>query len=72
MGTRKTLNATEVGALLGVSYHTALRMVHRGDLRGYKKTSAPNSAMRIYRDSVLEFITEKQERQLPDIIPEGE
>ena len=63
-----TIDTAEAAAMLGVSRVTVTRMVHRGELRGYKKTSARNSPMRVYRDSVVEFM-KKQGRQLPEAVP---
>ena len=67
--TDNTLSTVEAAALLGVSRNTVIRMVNAGELRGYKKTLARNSPMRVYRDSVEEFVTEKQGRQLPEAVP---
>jgi excisionase family DNA binding protein len=67
-----TISTAEAAALLGVSRTTVTRLVNSGQLKGYKKTPARNSPMRVYRDSVLEFITEKQGRQLPEAVPAHE
>lgn len=65
-----TVSTTEAAALLGISRNTIIRMVNRGELQGYKKTLARNSPMRVYRESVLEFMEKVQGRQLPGAVPD--
>lgn len=71
MSTDHTIDTAEAADLLGVSRVTVTRMVHRGELKGYKLTSTRNSPMRVYRDSVIQFM-KKQGRQLPEAVPAHE
>ncbi len=52
--TRKTVSTREAAEILGVGTSTVIRMIHRGDLQGYKKTPAKRSAFRVYFDSIEE------------------
>ena len=71
VSTNHTIDTAKAADLLGVSRTTAIRMVHRGELKGYKLTSAKNSPIRVYRDSVIKFM-KKQGRQLPEAVPAHE
>ena len=59
MSDDNTISTAEAAAVLSASRVTGNRLVHSGRLRGYRKTPARNSPMRVYRDSVLKFIKEK-------------
>ena len=51
---RETVPTHEAAQILGVGTPTVIRMIHRGDLQGHKKTPAKRSAFRVYVDSIEE------------------
>lgn len=54
------VTADEAATLLEVSRATITRLLQKGELKGYKLTTAPNSPIRIYTDSIDELIQRRQ------------
>jgi transposase len=57
---RETLTVNEAATLLGVSNQTVRWLWKKGELEGYKKTSAPNSPIVLYADNVARYIEDVQ------------
>lgn len=56
-----SMTANEAARILGVSPATIARMVRRGELRGHKLSLARNSPLRIYRASVEELLSRREQ-----------
>jgi excisionase family DNA binding protein len=54
------ITTVEAAGMLGVSRATVSRMIRRGEIEGYKLTGAQNSPYRVYRQSILEFLTKRE------------
>ncbi|NOK57471.1 MAG: hypothetical protein GFH27_549303n263 [Chloroflexi bacterium AL-W] len=61
---RPTMSAQEAAAYLGISKPTMLRLWTQGLLTGYRVTPYPNERVRIYRDSV-ELFDSQRKNQAP-------
>ena len=61
---RPTMSAQEAAAYLGISKPTVLRLWTQGLLTGYRVTPYPNGRVRIYRDSV-ELFDSQRKNQAP-------
>ena len=61
MSDRPTLTSSEAAQILGVSMATVARLVKKGELNGYKLTTARNSPLRIYQDSVDKLLKRRQQ-----------
>jgi excisionase family DNA binding protein len=57
---RQTISVDEAAVMLGVVRETVIRMIHRGELSGYKKTLALNSHFRVYVDTVQRVLKERE------------
>ena len=62
------VTADEAATLLEVSRATITRLLQKGDLKGYKLTTAPNSPIRIYMASIDDLIQRRQYQ--PTELPE--
>ena len=60
----RVLSVKETAALMGVSIQTVHRLIDDGELDGYKKTEAPNSAYQLYFESVRDYIKRVQKRDI--------
>ena len=69
---RETLTTSEVMQLLDGSRSTISRMLTSGVLEGYKiNPHARNSHLRIYRDSIEEFLEERDHSKDPPAFAEA-
>lgn len=57
------MSVDEAAALLGVARETVIRMIHRGELSGHKKTLAVNSHFRIDVASVKHVLKKRESTQ---------
>jgi len=69
---RETLTTSEVMELLDVSRPTVTRLLASGVLEGYKiNPHVRNSHLRIYRDSVEQFLEERNQSKDPPTLLEA-
>lgn len=56
----ETVSVDEAAAEIGVVRETVIRMLRRGELRGYKKTFGLTAPYRVYKSSLTEFLRKRE------------
>jgi len=64
---RRTMSTVEAGLLLGLSKHTIIRAYHAGLLTGFRTSTAANSHIKLYTQSVHHYLKTLHERQPAEV-----
>lgn len=63
---QKTISVNDAAEVMQIERSTAIRMIHAGEISGYKPTPGKTAPFRVYAQSVIDYCARIQYRDVAD------